>query len=496
KMTQTTVTVNGAEVASAHPQSTQVNIHIHHQSAWEQLLRVLGSPKKFLSCPQDMGPAKASIHHGQLALGVTQILLGLVSCVLGVCIYFGPWTELCASGCAFWSGSVAIVAGAGTIVHEKRQGKLSGHISRLLILACIATAVAATVLGVSSLIWQTSSSYYFRISSTCDPLQSSMGIEYGIMRYTSDSDWKIERCRFYLNMMMNLFLAFCIMLTIVCILKIVVSLASLGLSLRSMCGRSSQALTALHSYLPQQQQGPHSSKEKRRVRARGCIGTLRSLDTENVALKKKTSYFHLQHFSIIPQKKPLQIPKVCLELRVEYYAAEKNNDIMKFAGKRMELENVILSEAQNQDMDKDIGDCYLLCAPGPHVLLLVTQLGRFTAQDAMAVRRVKEIFGAGVMKHMIILFTHKEDLADETLDEFVVQECGRRYCAFNNRASGEEQQGQLAELMTVMRRLEQESNGSFYSNDLFLQAHVLLSGGYSDYQEAYRCYLLKDSSLD
>ncbi|KAL6074529.1 hypothetical protein STEG23_014471, partial [Scotinomys teguina] len=29
---------------------------------------------------------------------------------------------------------------------------------------------------------------------------------------------------------------------------------------------------------------------------------------------------------------------------MEYYAAEKNNDIMKFAGKWMELENVILSE--------------------------------------------------------------------------------------------------------------------------------------------------------
>lgn len=39
-------------------------------------------------------------------LQVTQILLGLVSCVLGVCLYFGPWSELCASGCAFWSGSV------------------------------------------------------------------------------------------------------------------------------------------------------------------------------------------------------------------------------------------------------------------------------------------------------------------------------------------------------------------------------------------------------
>ncbi|XP_059112609.1 transmembrane protein 176B [Peromyscus eremicus] len=241
-MTQTTVTVNGAEVASALPQSTHINVHIHHQSALEQLLRAIGSPKKFFSCLQDTGPSKASIHHGQLALGVTQILLGFVSCVLGVCIYFGPWTGLCASGCAFWSGSVAIVAGAATIVHEKRRGKLSGHISCLLILACIATAVAATVLGVNSLIWQTSASYYFKISSTCDPLQSSMGSGYGITRYTSSSDWRIERCQSYLNIMMNLFLAFCIMFTIVCILKIVVSLASLGLSLRSMCGQSSQAL--------------------------------------------------------------------------------------------------------------------------------------------------------------------------------------------------------------------------------------------------------------
>ncbi|XP_050998669.1 GTPase IMAP family member 3-like [Acomys russatus] len=158
------------------------------------------------------------------------------------------------------------------------------------------------------------------------------------------------------------------------------------------------------------------------------------------------------------------------------------------------------SNAQNQDMDKDIGDCYLLCALGPHVLLLVTQLGCFTAQDVMAVRRVKEVFGAGVMRHVIVLFTRKEDLVDETLDEFVthtdnhslrslVQECGRRYCAFNNRASGEEQQGQLAELMALVSRVEQECEGSFYSNDLFLYAQVLLREDHSEQQEARRCYL-------
>ncbi|XP_050998670.1 GTPase IMAP family member 8-like [Acomys russatus] len=160
------------------------------------------------------------------------------------------------------------------------------------------------------------------------------------------------------------------------------------------------------------------------------------------------------------------------------------------------------SSAQNQDMDKDIGDCYLLCAPGPHVLLLVTQLGRFTTQDIMAVRRVKEVFGAGVMRHVIVLFTRKEDLVDETLDEFVthtdnhslrslVQECGRRYCAFNNRASGEEQQGQLAELMALVSRVEQECEGSFYSNGLFFYAQVFLRGGYSEQQDPYGSYLVR-----
>lgn len=37
---------------------------------------------------------------------VTQILLGAVSCALGVLLYFGPWTELGGSGCAFWAGCV------------------------------------------------------------------------------------------------------------------------------------------------------------------------------------------------------------------------------------------------------------------------------------------------------------------------------------------------------------------------------------------------------
>jgi hypothetical protein len=37
---------------------------------------------------------------------------------------------------------------------------------------------------------------------------------------------------------------------------------------------------------------------------------------------------------------------------VEYYSASKNNDIMKFEGKWMELEKIILSEETQTQKDK------------------------------------------------------------------------------------------------------------------------------------------------
>ncbi|XP_004629062.2 GTPase IMAP family member 1 [Octodon degus] len=160
------------------------------------------------------------------------------------------------------------------------------------------------------------------------------------------------------------------------------------------------------------------------------------------------------------------------------------------------------AKAWTPETYRDIGDCYLRAAPGPHVLLLVTQLGRFTAQDSMAARRVREIFGKESTRHTVILFTHKEDLGHESLDQYLansdnrslqalVQECGKRYCAFNNRATGREQQDQLAELRAVLDRLEHELEGCFLSNDLFLWALVLWQGGDAALREGHGRYLAR-----
>ncbi|XP_070279808.1 GTPase IMAP family member 4-like [Myotis yumanensis] len=154
--------------------------------------------------------------------------------------------------------------------------------------------------------------------------------------------------------------------------------------------------------------------------------------------------------------------------------------------------SIFEAKAQDQEMYKDIGDCYLFSAPGPHVLLLVTQLGHFTARDTVAVRRVKEVFGAGAMTHVVVIFTHKEDLGDGSLEDYVaktnnhslrslIQECGKRYCGFNNRATGEEQREQLEKLMAVVEKWD--NHNKIYENDLFHDAQKHKGGRDSNPEE-------------
>lgn len=108
----------------------------------------------------------------------------------------------------------------------------------------------------------------------------------------------------------------------------------------------------------------------------------------------------------------------------------------------------------------EVKKCYLLSAPGSHVLLLVRQLRRCTAQDQKAKRRVKAVFGEGAMRHTIVLFGHGEDLEGGSWMDYIhhsgnkalgrlVAVCGGQPCAFNNRAKGRDADEQLKELMDL-----------------------------------------------
>ncbi|XP_054985816.1 GTPase IMAP family member 6-like [Sorex araneus] len=120
-----------------------------------------------------------------------------------------------------------------------------------------------------------------------------------------------------------------------------------------------------------------------------------------------------------------------------------------------------------------------LSSPGPHAVLLVTQLGRFTEQDRQAALRLQQLFGAGVLAHTILVFTRSEDLAGDSLDEYLRGSdnrdlarldalCARRHCGFNNRAQGREREDQLQALMKQVEAVLWEQEGQCYSNSAYL----------------------------
>ncbi|XP_044860104.1 GTPase IMAP family member 8-like [Mauremys mutica] len=133
----------------------------------------------------------------------------------------------------------------------------------------------------------------------------------------------------------------------------------------------------------------------------------------------------------------------------------------------------------------EICRCVALSSPGPHALVLVTQLGRFTEEDQRAVRRVQEIFGPKALNYTIILFTHREDLRSGTLEEYIshsdnkqllqlIEQCQGRYCAFNNKATWAERAAQADELMTkIADMVERNNDQPFYTNEVYEKAEKL-----------------------
>ncbi|XP_032955111.1 GTPase IMAP family member 7 [Rhinolophus ferrumequinum] len=126
----------------------------------------------------------------------------------------------------------------------------------------------------------------------------------------------------------------------------------------------------------------------------------------------------------------------------------------------------------------EISRCVVASCPGPHAIVLVVRLGRFTEEERKTVALVKAVFGKKAMKHMIVLFTGKDGLDDQSLEGFVsesdedlrnlVKECGDRCCAFNNRSKDEaEKEAQVQELVEMIDTMVKGNGGAYFSDDIY-----------------------------
>lgn len=125
----------------------------------------------------------------------------------------------------------------------------------------------------------------------------------------------------------------------------------------------------------------------------------------------------------------------------------------------------------------EISRCVLYSCPGPHAIILVLQLGRFTEEEQKTVSLIRSLFGEAAMRYMIVLFTRKDDLEDQSLDDFlgestdklknVIAQCGKRYLAFNNKAVEAEREDQVEQLVGLIEQMVDRNGGSYFSEKIY-----------------------------
>ncbi|XP_053198769.1 GTPase IMAP family member 4-like [Scomber japonicus] len=124
----------------------------------------------------------------------------------------------------------------------------------------------------------------------------------------------------------------------------------------------------------------------------------------------------------------------------------------------------------------EIVRCVKLTCPGPHVFLLIMQIGRFTNEEKNAVEALQELFGPEANKYMIVLFTRGDDLDGMTIEQYVgkgteafrrvIQSCGSRFHVFDNRKSD---RNQVVQLIKKIDNMVAGNGGRCYTDAMYQQ---------------------------
>ncbi|XP_039545681.1 interferon-induced very large GTPase 1-like, partial [Pimephales promelas] len=161
------------------------------------------------------------------------------------------------------------------------------------------------------------------------------------------------------------------------------------------------------------------------------------------------------------------------------------------------------TELTNEEIQREISNCIPMILPGPHVFIIVLNLGRFTREEATSVKIIQETFGEKSLMFTMVLFTRGDFLKDKTIDQFLgrpgsslmnlIEECGNRYHVFNNNQPGD--RTQVSDLLEKIDHMVKANGGSFYSCKMFRQMERERPGQLDDLEKRRKEIKIRDQQI-
>ena len=128
----------------------------------------------------------------------------------------------------------------------------------------------------------------------------------------------------------------------------------------------------------------------------------------------------------------------------------------------------------NEEIAEEIIKASAYLHPGPHAILYVLQIDRYTPEERDTFLSLKELFDPNIVKFTIIIFTRGDELkkkkmtlealleqADEPFKE-VLRECENRVLVFNNEDRGKRDK-QVNQLLEMVRKIAKANDEKPYS---------------------------------